>query len=142
MVMKMIKVKWKEGPLPHFKLKAPIFRFRKKRIPHLVPVSVEHHQNIPSIDERLYDALYRQNYYVTPYVKCGRVIVDLALIPYQIAIIKLKDTKSNLKAEKILRKKGWDVVFYSDEELERDFYEVIRRVNHAARAYLHVLNET
>lgn len=143
MVMIMIRVEWKEGPFPHFKLKTPIFFFRKKkRIPHLVAVSNKKTFNLSSNCERLYRVLTEQNYYVTPNVKCGRVIIDLALIPYQIAIIKRTEKANPLKCEKFLRKKGWDVIFYTEEEIEKDFYEVVRKINRSAKAYLQLMNES
>lgn len=133
--MKMIKIEWKDGPFPYTKIKTPLIRFRKKKIPHLVPVRKNENLHIDSSEERLYQILYKQNYYVTPNVKCGRIIINLALIPYQIAIVKLNEQVNKLKYEKFLKKRGWNVIFYSEEELKTDFYEVVRRINRKAEAY-------
>lgn len=132
----MIKVEWKEVPFPHTKIKTPFLLFGKKKIPYLVPVRKENVLYVGSHEKKLYQTLCDQNYYVTPNVKCGRFFIDFALIPYQIAIVKLKNHVNQLKCEKFLTKKGWKVIFYSDEELETNFQEIVRKINTKAEAYL------
>lgn len=132
----MIKIELKDGPFPYTKIKTPLLRFGKKKIPHLVPVRKEDILHIDEYKQKLCRSLYKHNYYVTPNVKCGRFMIDLALIPYQIAIIQLKDCLNKKKCEKVLKRKGWNVIFYDEDELKTDFYEVVRRINRTAQAIM------
>lgn len=136
----MMKVIWKAEKRSLTFLKLPIFRLRRRGIPHLVPVNEEQHKCDNPLELKLLEALSHQNYYVTPKVKCGKVVINLALIPFRIAIVE-KNPKLMPRYEKTLKKKGWNIVYYSEEELKKDFYEVIRRINKLAHAGNNVIEQ-
>ncbi|MGO4888616.1 hypothetical protein ACJ2A9_12705 [Anaerobacillus sp. MEB173] len=95
--------------------------------PNLVIVT----ENSPPLrndgEKILYHQLTKRGYFVSSQVRFGGQSVDLALMPYKIAII-IED-KTSAKSEWLLNLYGWKVLSFTEKQIKQDLYEVIRRIN-------------
>ncbi|MFV8828712.1 hypothetical protein [Alkalihalobacterium sp. APHAB7] len=135
----MLKIKWKTQKVLFLKVSLPTLATRRKKPPYLVPVNLEEHKCKKECERKLYQALFSQDYYVTPYLECGRFVINLALIPFRIAIIDEKQAGDE-KFEKALRKDGWTVIYYNEEELNENLKSTLLRIQQEASSYRQLLS--
>lgn len=129
--MKMF-VTIKRVPLPFSKVLIPIplIAWKKSQNANLVLVKKITPDFKCKYEHKLFQELSKHNYYVSPSVPSGKFEITFALIPFQVAIVN-SDGISQRDVEKMLTRRGWTVVFYNTEELQRDFYEVLRKIHSA-----------
>ncbi|WP_209122019.1 hypothetical protein [Alkalihalobacillus sp. BA299] len=134
-----MKIRWKTHRFLFMKVTLPTLSLRRKKPPFLVPVNLEEHKCQKECERKLYQALFSQNYYVTPYLECGRFVINLALIPFRIAIIDEKQA-GNEKLEKALKKDGWRVIYYNEEELNHNIKSILLQIQQEAHSYKQLLS--
>ncbi|MEB1807699.1 MAG: hypothetical protein LPK26_10515 [Bacillaceae bacterium] len=135
----MLKIKWKTQKLFFLKVSLPTLATRRKKPPYLVPVNLEEHKCKKECERKLYQALFSQNYYVTPYLECGRFVINLALIPFRIAVIDEKQAGDE-KFERALKKDGWTVIYYNEEELNENLKSTLLQIQQEASSYRQLLS--
>ncbi|MDE5412399.1 hypothetical protein [Alkalihalobacterium chitinilyticum] len=135
----MLKIKWKTQKLFFLKVSLPRLATRRKKPPYLVPVNLEEHKCKKECERKLYQALFSQNYYVTPYLECGRFVINLALIPFRIAVIDEKQAGDE-KFERALKKDGWTVIYYNEEELNENLKSTLLQIQQEASSYRQLLS--
>ncbi|OLO40492.1 hypothetical protein BTR23_05745 [Alkalihalophilus pseudofirmus] len=135
----MLKIKWKKHKILFTKVVLPTLSIRRKKPPFLVPVNLEEHKCKKECERKLYQALFSQNYYVTPYVECGRFVINLALIPFRIAIIDEKQARDE-RFEKTLKKEGWTIIYYNEEDLNNNVKNVVLQIHQEANSYKQLLS--
>ncbi|WP_078555404.1 hypothetical protein [Bacillus alkalicellulosilyticus] len=121
-------LQWKKIKLRNVKLKIPVLSFNNQKRAKLVPVSIEPHKCTTESEKALYEALLERNFYVTPKHKCGKFTINLALIPFQVALIEESQAQKT-KLEKTLLKQGWEVIYYQNEQITNNLYDVLSQIN-------------
>ncbi|WP_216828848.1 hypothetical protein [Alkalihalobacterium elongatum] len=135
----ILKIKWRTKKVLFMKVSLPALSIRRRKPPYLVPVNFEEHKCRKECERRLYQALFSQNYYVTPYVQCGRFVINLALIPFRIAIIDEKQARIE-RLEKTLKKEGWTIIYYDEDELNENLMAVLMKIKKEASSYKQLLS--
>ena len=129
----MVKVEWLHKQISGINVNFPILRLRKKR-PYLTLVQDEENISFQRVnEEQLYYELKKCNYYVTPNLKRGKHNIHFALIPFQLAIINEKELSK--KFAKKLKRSGWNIVLFTEEELLTNLDEIVRRVNNVTNNF-------
>ncbi|UOE93358.1 hypothetical protein [Alkalihalobacillus sp. LMS39] len=129
-------LEWKKVKTKHIRLKIPYLALKKRGRPLLVPVSLEPHKCKNAEEKALFQMLLASNYYPTPYYKQGRIKVNMALVPFRIALLE-RSKANKVKIEKGLAKKGWTVIYYDAEEQQTNFENVLQQIQRVTTAYSH-----
>lgn len=72
---------------------------------------------ITDAEKLLYDQLQAESFYPTPHYLVAGVKMNLALVPYRLALIELNGKIDQERLTKILKKHHWDVLFYDAEQV-------------------------
>lgn len=79
-------------------------------------------------EKLLYDQLWANMYYPTPHYWINHVKVNLALVPYRLALIEAKPGIDEKRITRLLKKQRWRVVFYDSEQLLQDEHTYVNLV--------------
>ncbi|WP_059103880.1 hypothetical protein [Shouchella shacheensis] len=91
--------------------------FSRNRRPFLVLVTDQWENCQNEIDRTICRKLRERNYYTTPDFFVGAVSVNVALVPYRLALVNRTNVDER-KLTKYLSRKGWNVLFYNATEVE------------------------
>ncbi|GAF13400.1 hypothetical protein JCM19046_439 [Bacillus sp. JCM 19046] len=72
--------------------------------------------------------LRERGLYASPDYVIDHVSIDVALVPYRIALMRKQEPANERKIARFLQRKGWTVYFYSDnhirQEMDQLFYAI------------------
>ncbi|NEU29818.1 hypothetical protein GN156_03380 [bacterium LRH843] len=71
-------------------------------------------------EKLLYKELTAHSYYPTPHHWLHGIKINLALIPYRLALIETQAGLNEKRIERILKKHRWHVIFYDAKQLIQD----------------------
>ncbi|GAE30181.1 hypothetical protein JCM9152_1578 [Halalkalibacter hemicellulosilyticusJCM 9152] len=58
----------------------------------------------------------------------NRFVVNIALIPYRIALIEQKKGLNERRIIKTLNRKGWSVIFYQPQQILHEEHKYVNRI--------------
>ncbi len=100
-----------------FSKRFPFIQLKKHTSPSFIIVKDLSKACTTEAEKLLYDQLQQLSYYVTPHYFVNGITINLALVPYKLALI---ETKANVDEERVVRqlkKRRWSVLFYEAEQL-------------------------
>ncbi|PAD19107.1 hypothetical protein [Shouchella clausii] len=96
--------------------------------PSLVLVTNHWEQCPNELERQLCRALQQRGYYASPEYAIDHLSIDVALVPYRIALMRDTTLTQERKIARYLERKGWTLIFYDDNQIDgnidRLLYEV------------------
>ncbi|WP_332689609.1 hypothetical protein [Halalkalibacter lacteus] len=97
--------------------KFPYIRFPHRQRASLVVVEDLWKVCNTESEKLLYRQLRANMYYPTPHFWIDNLRANLALVPYRLALIELRPGINEKKIIRLLKKRGWRVLFYDTDQL-------------------------
>ncbi|ADC48676.1 MULTISPECIES: hypothetical protein [Alkalihalophilus] len=111
----------------------PYIRLRQKRKASLILVQ-ENENSCRTKGERiLYEKLRESGYYPTPHYKMFGRTVNMALVPFRLALMERTSGVDEKKLVRSFKKKGWSVLFYEEDTMLSDTHNYLREIRQQAR---------
>ncbi|WP_241773420.1 hypothetical protein [Bacillus sp. LL01] len=130
MKMKQLKQLFR---LVYLSKRFPFVRLRQKRKALLVLVTENEANCRTQAEKVLYEKLRELGYYPTPRYEVGGFTINMALVPYRLALIEKTKNVDEKKLSRSMRKKGWSVLFYEDDKILVDTHDYLREIKQQAR---------
>lgn len=97
--------------------------------PSLVLVT-NHWEQCPNEPERqLCRALQQRGYYASPEYAIDHLSIDVALVPYRVALMRNTTLTQERKIARYLERKGWTLLFYDDTQVDGNFDRLLYQVD-------------
>ncbi|WP_017726682.1 hypothetical protein [Halalkalibacterium ligniniphilum] len=113
----MWKLAWNTCHFLHFSFSVPYIQFKQTNGPTLILVKNERELCQSNGEKELYEQLIKENMYPTPQHRIGHISINLALVPYRIALMEKKNDSRDQKIMRKLRKKRWHVLYFEQDSL-------------------------
>ena len=114
--------------------KFPFINIKKSHQASLVLVENLDQHCLTDAERLLYHQLRAHMYYPTPQYNVQGVRVNLALVPYKLALVEYKPNLNEKKLIRQLKKRKWRVIFYNPEHLLIDAQPYVNLIfQHAPR---------
>src|SRR5690625_3420317 len=98
----------------------PYFKIKTRPNTPLVVVKDQQNKCITDAEKLLYNQLRYYSYYPTPHYTVSGITINLALIPYKLALIEKKHGMNEKRIIRILKKRKWRVLFYDATQIKND----------------------
>ncbi|WP_247107206.1 hypothetical protein [Halalkalibacter sp. APA_J-10(15)] len=106
----------------------PFLKINRSPQPSFVIVEELEHTCQTEAERALYQKLRIMMYYPTPHYRINRFVVNIALIPYRIALIEQKKGLNEKKIIKSFNRKGWSVIFYQPHQILQEEHKYVNRI--------------
>lgn len=93
----------------------PYIRFKRRSSPSLIIVKDLSNACVTEAEKLLYDELRKRSYYATPHYFVNGVDINLALVPYRLALIEKNRDVDETRISRLLKRRQWNVIFYDAE---------------------------
>jgi hypothetical protein len=113
----MWKLSWTTYRSKNFPFPLPIVRLRQTKVGSLVLVENGRMKCKTEEESDFYELLIQENLYPTLNYHVGSIPVHFALVPFKLALIERHSHMNEKRLMKRLKKRKWDVLFFSRERL-------------------------
>ncbi|WP_078391854.1 hypothetical protein [Shouchella patagoniensis] len=93
-------------------------------------------------ERNLCRVLRDRGYYPSPDYFVDSISINVAIVPYRVALIRKQEATKERKIARLLQRKGWSVYFYSEEHIRKDIdrllYSIESNIEPLENASLHI----
>ncbi|WP_054712071.1 hypothetical protein [Bacillus sp. JCM 19041] len=93
-------------------------------------------------ERKLCRYLRDRGYYTSPDYFVDSISINVAIVPYRVALIRKQEAAKERKIARHLQRKGWSVYFYSEEHIRKDIdrllYSIESNIQPLENASLHI----
>ncbi|WP_100373680.1 hypothetical protein [Bacillus sp. FJAT-45037] len=111
----------------------PYLRLRQRTKATLILVRNDEENCRNRAEKELYKKLRESGYYPTPCYEVAGIVVNIALVPFRLALIEKHPNLDEKRLNRLFRKKGWRVLFYQQDQVIRDAHDYLREIKQQAR---------
>ncbi len=111
-----------------FSKKFPFLHIRSNARASLIIVKDLSQMCDTEAEKFLYDQLRANTYYPTPHYWINGVRINVALVPYKLALIETRAGMDEKRIVRLLKKQKWRAVFYDAKQLLQDEHTYVKLV--------------